>query len=273
MTPDPVVSILDIASTEDAFAAITLGGSVIAWGDADHGGTGVPARVSTLPARGERVVAIASNLAAFVALQETSFLLEAQLQVVQETDDKLALRVDDEEDDTTYFFVDQEGRVRVHTSVYDEATETSVVNGTTRLRGDVFLNNGDVALSTQLSQMVSHLQQNTLTQLGKIRLHWEDDRWQSTEGWLSKSVTLHRPVASGTEVVTLTVRDLHKQQNPSPSPYVWRAETITNIVGGGQEQVVGFTVRVMMGANVVLLAEGQTEVAQVHWMVTGTAVY
>src|SRR3546814_15636088 len=84
----------------------------------------------------------------------------ARLYVAQKDDDKLAFRVDDEVDDMTYFFVDYAGRVRVNSNVFDEAAETFVVNGTSRFREDVFLDDSNVALREQLDEKVTHAEPN-----------------------------------------------------------------------------------------------------------------
>src|SRR3546814_15810998 len=76
----------------------------------------------------------------------------ARLYVAKKDDDKLALRVDDATGDMTYFFVDYAGRVRVNSNVFDEAAETFVVNGTSRFRGDVFLDDSNVPLREQLDE-------------------------------------------------------------------------------------------------------------------------
>src|SRR3546814_60711 len=86
----------------------------------------------------------------------------ARLYVAQKNDDKLVLRVDDEVEDSTYFFVDYAGRVRVNSNVFDEAAETFVVNGTSRFRGDVFLDDSNVPLREQLHEHLIHAEPSLL---------------------------------------------------------------------------------------------------------------
>ena len=75
----------------------------------------------------------------------------ARLHVIQAANDKPSFRVDDQTGDTSYFFVDHEGKVRVNTNISDAATETFLVSGTSRLRGDVFLNSDSTSLQTNLN--------------------------------------------------------------------------------------------------------------------------
>ena len=72
------------------------------------------------------------------------------------------------------------------------------------------------------------------------------------------------------EAVILTVRDLHNQANPTTRPQAWWADSIVGEEGTDAEgAMVGFTVRVRMGADADQLAGGALEVAEVHWMVVG----
>ena len=112
-----------------------------------------------------------------------------------------------------------------------------------------------------------------VTQVGKVRLHWEDDQWEGNAEWMSKDVTINRQLVSGTEAVMLTVRGLHNQENPTPRPQAWWAGSIVGEEGTDVEgAVVGFTVLVRMGAGADQLAGGALEVAEVHWMVVGRVV-
>jgi len=159
-----------VTATRRAFAALTADGSVVAWGDGAFGGDGVPEEASN-PAPGGGVVAIAANDCSFAALLRIPAVAKPKMQVLQKDDDKLALRVDDEPNDATYFFVKYEGGVKVNSIVFDEATETLVVNGISRLRGEVYMDDRDVSLQRQLEGKLSHAEAGMVTQVGKVRLH------------------------------------------------------------------------------------------------------
>src|SRR3546814_17656841 len=118
---------------------------------------------------------MASTIDAFAALITPPPSSQARLSVLQEDDDKLALRVDDETDDSTYFFIDYEGRARVNSSVLDDATETFAVNGASLLRGDVFLDDSELSLQEQLDEKLTHSDSGMSVQTGKTRLHWNAD--------------------------------------------------------------------------------------------------
>src|SRR3546814_18422929 len=95
-------------------------------------------------------------------------------------------------------------------------------------------------------------------------MHWQDDRVAGMDDWLSKGVILEVPVVNGTEVVLLAVNDLHNQDKPSPLPQVWF--TRPELRG---DEVVEFTVQLIMGAAAALLAARQLEVADHNWAVLG----
>lgn len=76
----------------------------------------------------------------------------AQLHIVQKDAGEPCFRVDDQSGDTSYFFVDDTGRVFVNTNMSETATETFVVNGTTRLKGDVYLDSDTESVQTKVEQ-------------------------------------------------------------------------------------------------------------------------
>jgi len=86
-------------------------------------------------------------------------------------DDKLAMRVDDDDSDSnaeasgnsTYFFIDHIARARINTDVFDEAEETLVVNRATRFRGDMFLGEDEQPVRQRLASTVAHTGTTTTT--------------------------------------------------------------------------------------------------------------
>lgn len=192
----------------------------------------------------------------------------ARLHVCQSSDDLLAFRIDDKVDDTSYFFVEQEGRVRINTNVFDEAAETLVVGGDSRFRGQVFLDHSDMPLSEQLVQKVKHVEKEILLQSGKAVIQWQDDIWVESDSWLKKDILLDVHIVYGTETVLLTVASPENLHSLAPVPQAWWTGPITEVQPNGDdddalEVVVGFTIHVVMDESL--------EEATVHWTVVGVS--